>query len=154
MKKYVLMNLIVFFTSNLFAQNEKTLGDWKLNYETEIDTTYNGIEEINSNPEAYKQGSKKLSSEYLALKEIYPDEYGNYTFDVAITKDLDVFWFAVSYKRGFVKKIAYNPKTNKYLITKGDFTKRNLVIEHDEKNQKLLFIDEELGITRFEFSRK
>ena len=155
MKKYLLVGFMLFFASNLFAQNEKTVGDWKVvNYRTVIDTTFDGKQEINTNPEAYKKGSKKLSPKYLNLKLDYPDEYGNGSFQIAITKDLGVLWFELSYNKGYLKKITSAPKGDKYLITKGDFTDYDLVIEYDEKTQHLLLIDEESGITMYEFSRK
>lgn len=153
MKKQIVMGLIVFLTVNSFAQNKKIIGDWKEVYITQIDTSYAGREELNSNPEAYNNGSKVLSNEYISYQKILPDdEQGSYT--IKITEDLNFFWLALGYKSDFVKKILYNPKKNNYLITKGDFARSDLAIEYDEKNQHLLFIDEELGVTMYVFSKK
>jgi hypothetical protein len=152
MKKYLLVGLIVFFTNNLVAQNKEIIGDWKENYRTVADTLSSAVDIINSDPQAYRKGLKKLSSEYIDYREVYPESDAERR-KISITKDLDVFWFAY-YGSDFVKKITYAPETNNYMITKGDFTNSDLAIIYDEKNQKLLFIDEESGITRYEFSRK
>lgn len=153
MKKQIIVGLVLFFTVNSFAQNKKILGDWKEVYLTQIDTSCAGKEELNSNPEAYNKGSKILSNEYISYQKILPDdEHG--TLTIKITEDLDFFWLALDYKSDFIKKIIYAPKKNNYLITKGDFTPADLAIEYDEKTQHLLLVDEELGVTMYEFSRK
>lgn len=154
MKKYIVIAFVTFFANNVVAQNPNIIGNWKENYHLVRDTMSNGIEEINSDPQDYQSGFKKLSSEYVSYREVRPEEEG-YTFEITITKEQDVFWFANDDDDSNHKmKITYAPKTNNYVITKGSFTPSNLAIEYDIKNQKILLIEEESGLTMFEFSRK
>lgn len=152
MKKQIIVGLILLFTANSFGQNEKILGDWKENYHNVADTLSSAIDEINSDPEAYRSGFKKLSSAYIDYREVYPENDAE-KWKISITKDLGVFWFA-SYGSDFKKKIIYATKTNNYVITNGSYRNYYLSIKYDEKTQKLLFINEESGITEYEFSRK
>lgn len=152
MKKHLFIVLLIFFTIDLLAQNQKILGDWKEVYTTKIDTAYEAMEQIKTDPEAYYKGYKKISSKYISYQEVRPDNNQGF-LEIRITKDLGLFWLSL-YKNDFVKKITYTLDTNRYLITKGSFTRSDLTIEYDEKNQHLLFIDKELGITMYEFSRK
>lgn len=153
MKKYLLVGLIVFFTSSLVAQNKKLIGDWKENFHTMADTTSNGIDEINNNPEAYRKGYKKLGGEYIDYQEVQT-ENDSERWQISITKEKDGFW--VINGTDLKTKLIYAPKTNNYYINPKNWwgIKGALTVEYDDKNQKLLFIDEELKLTMFEFSRK
>nr|WP_315197687.1 hypothetical protein [uncultured Flavobacterium sp.] len=153
MKKYLLVGLIVFFKGNIIAQNKRIIGNWKENYHMIADTTSNGMEEINANPEAYRKGNMKLSSEYIDYREVHP-ESDSEKWQISITKEQDVFWVSDG---DLKEKLVYAPKTNNYYVNLNKLwkiIKGNLTVEYDDKSQKILFIDEKLKMAVFEFSRK
>lgn len=71
MKKYLLIGLVTFFANNLVAQNQKIIGNWKENYHIVRDTMADAIEEINSDPEAYRTGFKKINSDNITYREVH-----------------------------------------------------------------------------------
>lgn len=154
MKKYIIIGFILLFENSLVAQNKKIIGDWKENYHMVRDTTMNGVNEINSNSEAYKSGFKKLSSEYIDYREIHSKDEGYDGWEISITKEKDDF--LVINGPDLKVKLVYSPKTNNYYISPKKWwgIHGDLTVEYDNKNQKLLFIDEESKLTMFEFSRK
>jgi hypothetical protein len=153
MKKQIIVGLILFFTANSFAQNKKIIGDWKEIYSTQIDTLQSGGDLVKLDYRAYRDGVLTLSSEHFITEKILPNEGVGYMI-IKIKEDLGLFWFSKWYESDFVKKLFYDAAKNKHLITKGDFTRVDLTIEYDEKNQHLLLIDEKNGIVMYEFSRK
>lgn len=155
MKKYLLGGFIVLFTSSLMAQNKKILGNWKENYHCQIDTTSDDREKINADPEAYRLGYKKLEIDGARIIDFAELDYTrDLAREISIKEDLGFFWLSFqNFETDFAKKIIYDPKNNNYVITKGDFSNYNLIIEYDNKNQKLLFFYKELGIVWYEFSR-
>jgi hypothetical protein len=132
MKKYLLVGLIVFFTGNLVAQNKKLIGVWKEDYHTIADTTDTGS---------------------IDYRNVYPESDGD-RWEISITKEQGVFWVSDG---DLKEKLVYAPKTNNYYVNLNKLwkiIKGNLTVEYDDKNQKVLFIDEELKMAVFEFSIK
>ena len=132
MKKQVLVGLMLFFTSILVAQNKKLVGNWKENYHTIADTTSSGD---------------------ISYREVYPEKEDE-RWIISIIKEKDDFW--VINGSDLKVKFMYAPKTNNYYINPKNWwgIHSDLTVEYDDKNQKVLFIDEETRITMFEFSRK
>lgn len=154
MKKQIVLGLTVFFAYNSFAQNKKILGDWKEVYTTQIDTTSDGMDKISSDPESYRKGYKELSPEDVLYGSIYPEKE-SYRLLITILKENETFtMFHDKYDKPVGEQIIYDPKANNYYVKNGPYLYHNLAVEYDEKNQYLLLIDKETGITMYEFSRK
>ncbi|MGA9638547.1 hypothetical protein [Flavobacterium sp.] len=153
MKKHLFIGLMLFISANTFAQIDKIIGDWVEKKRIQIDTTSSGRDIMNQDPDAYRKGYKKLSSEYVDLGDRYPLE--GFELKITITKEQDFFWAIDENK--FMQRIAYDSASKNYSITIPDyFNHINLIVKYDEVSNKLQFIKPVPGeiYIFYEFERK
>src|SRR5436190_10494692 len=157
MRKYLLLCFILSFTSNLEAQNRKIIGKWKENYNIRIDTTVSGIYEIQKDIQAYRYGTKELSSQYTDYYYVYPEKEDE-KWEISITEQPDGFW--ISAGSDWKSKLLYDSETNSYYVTMKKLSMRLknddwiFVVAYDLKTQHLLFIEKKTKLAFYDFVRK
>lgn len=152
MKKYILILGLTIVTFQSFGQMNKIVGKWVLTTESYLDTISAGLDEINANFEDYKSGKKILDRQFVVIDP--RDIAENDAMEVIIKKQKTKFSMK-NRKGNFNHEILYDATNKNYYTTiMGPWESRNLIVEYDPKNDKILLFDPLYDVALYELSRK